>query len=120
MKGKFFNFIYVAQKVHKNCIFLSFLLYFLPLYSIILTKIHGRSCALHKKNEQFFLFAVEILKEENNMKKMARRSVSILLSLLMLVSVFSAGTITSTPAASGVTVYYYNTTTNMYTVGIYN
>ena len=32
------------------------------------------------------------------MKKMARRSVSILLSLLMLVSVFSVGTITSSAA----------------------
>lgn len=53
------------------------------------------------------------------MKKMARRSVSILLSLLMLVSVFSAGTITSSAASSGVTVYYDNTTTNWNSVGIY-
>ena len=37
----------------------------------------------------------------------------------MLVSVFSAGTITSSAASSGVTVYYDNTTTNWNSVGIY-
>lgn len=53
------------------------------------------------------------------MGKIAKRSVSVLLSILMLISMLAVGVVSASAAGPGTVIYYDNSVTNWDTVGIY-